>query len=138
MNIHYHFEDVERSFETAPLSAWLKKCGEKLELQQPDLTYIFCSDSYILQINRESLDHDYYTDIITFDNRLQPTDEIFADFFISIDTVKSNAAELNLDFQEELKRVMIHGVLHLCGFNDKTEADQAAMREKENEMLALF
>ena len=86
-----------------------KKCG--------DISYIFCSDEKILEINREYLDHDYYTDIITFD--YTEKNRISGDIFISIDTVKSNADEFEVSYEEELHRIIIHGILHLCGINDK-------------------
>ncbi len=100
-----------------------------------DVTVIFCSDEYLLEMNREHLDHDYYTDIITFDY----TDGVVisGDLFISVDRVTDNANELKIEFQDELHRVCIHGLLHLCGYKDKSEKDELLMRSKEDEMLDL-
>lgn len=137
IEIHFHQEDISFSFSKSSHEAWLKKCLSKLKVDTADLTYIFCSDSYLLNVNRESLNHDYYTDIITFDNSLESSDDLFTDMFISIDRVKDNALSYKHSFEDELKRVMIHGVLHLCGFNDKTEVEKAIMRSKENELIKL-
>ena len=98
---------------------------------------IICSDPYLLNINRTYLDHDYYTDIITFDNS-EKQGYIDADLFISIDTVKSNAKLFGTSTLQELRRVIIHGVLHLIGFDDKTESQKNEMRLKEDEYLAYF
>jgi rRNA maturation RNase YbeY len=138
MEIHYHLEEVELNLDQAKTNKWLELCLENLQEHEADLTYVFCNNSYILQLNRDSLGHDYHTDIITFDNKLKEGTPLFADMFISIETVQDNARLLGVEFWEELKRVMIHGVLHLCGFNDKTASEQKAMREKENEMLSLY
>lgn len=137
MQLHFHQEDIEFSFDKESHASWLARCFDQLNIEDPDITYIFCSDEYLLDINRNSLDHDYYTDIITFDNRLKETDPLFADLFISIDRIKANAEELNTSFESELKRVMIHGVLHLWGFNDKTESEKILMREKEDQLITL-
>ncbi len=95
-----------------------------------DINFIYCSDEYLLELNKSSLNHDYYTDIITFD--YCEGKEVSGDLFISIDRVRENANEMNLTFEDELHRVMIHGVLHLCGYKDKTKKDAETMREKEN------
>ena len=100
------------------------------------LNYIYTSDEYLLKINKEYLNHDTFTDIVTFDQSTQK-DHIEADIFISIDRIKDNANNLNIPVQEELHRVMIHGVLHLIGFRDKTETEKKEMRKKENHYLAL-
>ena len=97
------------------------------------LNYIFCSDKDLLKMNIEYLQHDYFTDIITFD--LSENEAISGEVYISIDRVKENAEELNLTFLEELHRVIFHGALHLCGYRDKTRKDQLLMRKKENEYL---
>jgi rRNA maturation RNase YbeY len=105
-----------------------RKCGT--------LTYIFCSDTYLLAMNKEHLNHDYFTDIITF-NYVQ--DEVVnGDIFISIDRVKDNSKKFQCSFAEELRRVMAHGVLHLIGFNDKSKLDQEQMRNEENRCLNLY
>ena len=105
-----------------------KKIGE--------IHYIFCDDEKILEINRQFLQHDYYTDIITFD--YCEGDTLSGDIFISVDTVTANAKEYSVSFDEELKRVMIHGILHLCGQNDKTADEQQEMRIKENNALRMI
>ncbi len=110
-----------------------KKEGKKLET----LNYVFCTDDYLLQINREYLKHDYYTDIITFDLSESKT-TLIGDIYISIDRVKENAKALNTTLQNETNRVMFHGVLHLCGYKDKTKSETIIMREKEEEYLALY
>jgi probable rRNA maturation factor len=115
---------------------WILKIIEKEDKELIQLTYIFCSDAYLLQINKEYLNHDTYTDIITFPYLSPP--HIEGDIFISIDRIKENAQEFNTTFDEELRRVMIHGVLHLCGYPDKTEEEAALMRVKEAEALTLW
>jgi len=100
-----------------------------------EINYIFCSNEYLLQINREYLNHDYYTDIITFDNT-EKGEPVQSDIFISVECVAENAQEYNISFQDELHRVMIHGILHLCGYKDKTLQQQKTMRQKEDEYLA--
>jgi rRNA maturation RNase YbeY len=101
-----------------------------------DVNYIFCSDAYLLEINRRYLSHDYYTDVITFDY----TDGklVSGDIFISIDTVSFNASDLDIDFDKELLRVMFHGVLHLLGYKDKSDEDIAKMRSAEDRCLSFF
>ena len=100
-----------------------------------DVVLIFCSDEYLLEINKKPLNHNYYTDIITFDYCVENI--VSGDLYISIDRVKENAKTFNDSFINELTRVVIHGVLHLCGYNDKTEADQKNMRNLENKYLAM-
>lgn len=102
------------------------------------LHYVFCDDQEILEINRQYLEHDYYTDIITFDLREKPSEPMIADIFISVDTVRSNAALLNVPILKELHRVIFHGALHLCGYNDKTETEEELMRKKEDEYLFKY
>ena len=100
-----------------------------------DIVLIFCSDEYLLEINKKHLNHDYYTDIITFDYCVDKI--VSGDLYISIDRVKDNAKAFNETFMNELNRVVIHGVLHLCGYNDKTDSDQKIMRNLENKYLAI-
>jgi probable rRNA maturation factor len=103
-----------------------------------DLNYIFASDAYVLQVNRDYLQHDYYTDIITFDNREYEGDPIEGDIYISTERVADNAVILGVSKEQEMRRVLAHGLLHLCGYTDKTEAEAATMRAKEDEWLAAF
>ncbi|MDR0872969.1 MAG: rRNA maturation RNase YbeY [Prevotellaceae bacterium] len=112
---------------------WIKKIAEQYHKKVGEVAYIFCSDEKILNINRQYLQHDYYTDIITFD--YSAGNAIAGDIFISVDTVKSNAEQYNQIFEKELHRVIIHGILHLCGQGDKSPEEHAEMTRKEN--LAL-
>lgn len=114
---------------------WIKRMIAHHHKKQGDITYIFCSDAEILRINNTYLNHDYYTDIITFD--YSEGDKISGDLFISLQTVKTNSEKFKTDYIEELQRVMIHGILHLCGFEDKTSAGKKIMRAKEDEALEL-
>ena len=101
-----------------------------------DINFIFCDDEYLHDINVKYLSHDTYTDIISFDNSIGNT--LHGDIFISTDRVEENSSSFNVDFMEELKRVVIHGVLHFCGYKDKSERDQELMRRKEEEKMKLF
>ena len=131
------FEDVDAvSFEHSSILDWYSKVANQEEKVLGDLTIIFCSDDYLLEVNREHLDHDYYTDIITFDYSDYST--VSGDLFISVDRVKENASDFNVSFEHELHRVIIHGFLHLCGYFDKTNEDQILMRSKENQALSLM
>ncbi|MCF8448607.1 MAG: rRNA maturation RNase YbeY [Taibaiella sp.] len=104
--------------------------------KKADLTYIFCDDTYLLQMNRQYLEHDTFTDIITFD--LSEHNTLIGELYISIERVKDNAAKYHTTQNDELHRVIFHGALHLCGFKDKKEADKAVMRQKENECLDAY
>ena len=101
-----------------------------------DVVLIFCSDEYLLEINKKHLNHNYYTDIITFDYCVENI--VSGDLYISIDRVKENAKTFNDSFINELSRVVIHGVLHLCGYNDKTESEKKIMTQKENQYINLL
>lgn len=101
------------------------------------INYVFCSDEYLLEINRSFLQHDYYTDIITF-GLSAPGQPVEAEIYISVDRVKDNARTLGVSFNEEMLRVIIHGALHLCGYRDKKKADIALMRKKEDQYLGAF
>lgn len=113
---------------------WLKQQAEREGYAVGDLNYIFCSDDYVLQVNRDYLQHDYYTDIITFDQS-EEEGKIEGDIFISVDRVTDNAGQLGVLPEQEMRRVLAHGLLHLCGFGDKTEEEVAQMRAKEEEWL---
>lgn len=101
-----------------------------------EINYVFCDDNYLHKINVEYLDHDTLTDIITFDNSIGTM--IYSDIVISVERVADNAKDFNVSFEEELKRVIIHGVLHLCGYKDKSESEALLMRQKENEKIQMF
>lgn len=117
-------------------SSWIKLVAERHGKRVGDVAYIFCDDARILEVNRQYLKHDYYTDIITFD--YTEGDVISGDIFISLDTVRSNAEKFHTDPAQELRRVIIHGILHLCGINDKGPGERAIMEQHENEALRLF
>lgn len=118
------------------LKAWLVKIIDQAQYSLEELNYIFCSDSYLLKMNQEYLNHDTYTDIITFDNS-EEEQTIEGDIFISIERIKDNAAKLMIPEQDELHRVMAHGVLHLLGYDDSTPEEKALMRKKEEACLSL-
>ncbi|WP_420384707.1 rRNA maturation RNase YbeY [Roseivirga sp.] len=139
MSVHFFSEDIEFKLEhKSNIRKWISLIIENQNHELEEINYIFCSDEYLLDINRNYLQHDYYTDIITFDNRDQADDPISSDIFISIDRVKDNAQSLNNSFDQELYRVMIHGVLHLLGQGDKTEQQQMEMRKREEASLSLL
>ncbi len=132
--ITYHTEDIDfQLLKKTPLSNWIKKTVEIEGKSLGAVTYIFCSDLYLHKMNVEHLDHDTLTDIITFPYNNDP---IEGDIFISIDRVKDNAQDFKTTFDNELHRVMIHGILHLCGYKDKTAEEAKRMRQKEDECLA--
>lgn len=116
---------------------WLKQQAEAEGFRVGDLNYIFCSDEHVLQVNRDYLQHDYYTDIITFDQS-EEEDLIEGDIFISVDRVTDNAQQLNVEPINEMRRVLAHGLLHLCGYGDKSPEEELAMRAKEDEWLAAW
>lgn len=136
--INFFSEDVDYTLaDEEKIINWLLDTIEKEQSDLDTINYIFCSDEYLLDINRTYLDHDYYTDIITFQH--QSEDEpILSDIYISIDRVKENAKDLNLTFDLEMQRVIIHGLLHLLGYSDKSKTDQALMRAKEDSYLSLL
>lgn len=115
---------------------WLIKVAQNENKEIEALTYVFCSDEYLIEINRKYLNHDYYTDIITFPYK--EGDVIESDIFISLDTVSSNAEKYNQPFEVELRRVIVHGLLHLMGYDDETDEDVVLMRKKEEDCLSLF
>lgn len=114
---------------------WLRLVAESEIRRLGDVNIIFCSDNYILDINQQYLGHDYFTDIITFD--YCEGDKLSGDLFISVDSVRENAIEFEQTFERELDRVMVHGILHLIGYDDHTKAQQKAMRAKEDYYLSL-
>jgi rRNA maturation RNase YbeY len=116
-------------------SAWIKKVAATYGKKCGEIAYIFCDDEKILEVNKEYLQHDYYTDIITFD--YSEADSISGDLFISLDTVRSNSEQLGVGYEQELHRVIIHGILHLCGINDKGEGEREIMEAAENKALSM-
>lgn len=125
------------------VSAWIKAVAQSYGKSVGDIAYIFCNDEKILEVNRQYLQHDYYTDIITFDYcddlaEMDISDTISGDMFISLDTVRTNAAGLGVDYLQELHRVIIHGILHLLGINDKGPGEREIMEAAENKALAIL
>ncbi len=136
--ISFFNEDINFKFQGKNnFKSWLKKVSEKEGFKINNLNYIFCSDEYLHKINLEYLDHDTFTDIITFDNSEDET-TIEGDIFISIERVRENSETLKTVFDEELKRVIVHGLLHLCGYDDHSPEDKAEMRRLESEYIEIF
>lgn len=134
--VSYHFEDVDFIFkDKAKNNKWLRLVAESEIRILGDINIIFCSDNYILDINQKFLSHDYFTDIITFD--YCEGERLNGDLFISVDSVRENALEYREEFDRELARVMVHGILHLIGYDDHTAKDQKIMRSKEDYYLSL-
>jgi len=135
--IEFLTEDIEfPSINTALLENWIKRIIKEHDYNLGSMTIIFCSEQYILKINREFLSHDYYTDIITFDyceNR-----NISGDLLITLETVRSNSENFNTDFFDELNRVIIHGILHLIGFDDSTPELKVNIRKEEDKALEIL
>ncbi len=134
--VTYHLQDTDFQFKHKMLNnRWLKTVAESEIKRIGDISIIFCSDPYILEINLKYLQHDYFTDIITFDyceaNRLS------GDLFISVDSVRENALFYGTEFEDELNRVIVHGLLHLIGYDDHSEQEKKTIREKENYYLAM-
>ncbi len=116
-------------------TAWIKRVALEHGRRVGEIGYLFCDDEKILEVNREFLQHDYYTDIITFD--YDEDDKLNGDIVISLDTVRTNAELFNKPYEEELHRVIIHGILHLCGINDKGPGEREVMEAEENKALAM-
>lgn len=136
MAVYYYAEEVKfPDIKKRETTAWIKKVAEKYGKKIGDVSYIFCSDERILEVNREYLQHDYYTDIITFD--YTEKNRIAGDLFISLETVKTNSERFGTEYDEELHRTIIHGILHLCGINDKGPGERQIMEQNENEALAM-
>lgn len=129
-NIYLHSECDFEAGSVSNLEPWIKTVITKENKTLGEINYIFCTDEYLLEKNQTFLNHNTYTDIITFD--YSEENQISGDIFISIERVKENARKFAVEFETELKRVMIHGVLHLIGYKDKSEDEQKLMREKEN------
>ena len=137
MAITYEAADISfPKIKRRETTRWIKQVIEHFNKKPGDITYIFCSDEEILRINKLYLNHDYYTDIITFD--YSEKGRVSGDLFISLETVKTNSEKFKTKYEEELHRVMIHGILHLCGYEDKTPVKKKIMRAKEDETLKLF
>ncbi len=137
MSIQFFTHEIKFQLKNkTKLKLWIAGAFKQYKKNLNSITYVFCSDEYLLEINQGFLQHDFYTDIITFDYSTK--NEIESEIYISIDRVKENANTLKITFEEELNRVMIHGILHLCGCKDKTKKDKADMRLAEDKQLKLL
>lgn len=134
--ISFNYEtDFELSDETA-ISNWLSQVILSESKKEGDINYVFCDDEYLHKINVEYLDHDTLTDIISFDYSVG--NELHGDIFVSVERVADNAKDFEVSFDDELKRVLVHGILHYAGYKDKSEEDELKMRHKEEEKIAMF
>lgn len=137
-SVEIHFAEINRfNISAISIAKWFDSVCKQEGCKLAQISIILCSDDYLLSMNQEHLDHDYYTDIITFDLSDAP-EEIEGELYISTDRVKENADDLSLPFEIELHRVLIHGILHLIGYSDKSSADQKIMRGKEDAYLSLL
>ena len=136
MSVSFHRENVSLNADEKLIIKWLTNSVNSLNYSIGELSFVFCSDDYLRKLNIKHLNQDYFTDVITFDYSKEMS--LIGDVFISTERVKENAKLFNVSFNEELFRVIIHGVLHLCGFKDKTKEEKAEMRSKENDFLSLI
>ena len=136
MSVSFHRENVSLNADEKLIIKWLTNSVNSLGYSIGELSFVFCSDDYLRKLNIKHLNQDYFTDVITFDYSKEMS--LIGDVFISTERVKENAKLFNVSFNEELFRVIIHGVLHLCGFRDKTKEEKAEMRSKENDFLSLI
>ncbi|WP_025744053.1 rRNA maturation RNase YbeY [Aquimarina pacifica] len=134
--INFYYESGVEAIEEDAIVQWIEVVLVSENKSLGELSFILCDDTYLLGINQKFLNHDTYTDIISFDNTIGNC--IGGDIFISEERVRENAATYKVEFEEELRRVLIHGVLHFCGYKDKTDEEKEEMRSKENEKLELF
>lgn len=134
--ISFNYETDFELSDGAAISEWLSNVILSESKKEGEINYIFCDDEYLHKINVEYLDHDTLTDIISFDYSIG--NELHGDIFVSVERVADNAKDFNVSFDEELKRVLVHGILHYAGYKDKSEDDELKMRQKEEEKMALF
>jgi rRNA maturation RNase YbeY len=134
--ISFNYENDFKLQNEEQISIWISKVISSENKKEGDINYIFCNDQYLLNLNEQYLNHDTLTDVISFDYSIG--NEIHGDIFISTERVNENAIDFNVTFEEELKRVLVHGVLHYCGFKDKSDADEEIMRKKEDEKIKMF
>ncbi|RLD25206.1 MAG: rRNA maturation RNase YbeY [Bacteroidetes bacterium] len=137
MAVYFFTEDISFTLDKEDqTAAWVEQILKQEGYKAENISYVFCSDNHLLELNQQYLNHDTLTDIITFDHS-EEKENLEADIFISIDRVKENAATLEKEFTDELHRVIIHGLLHLIGLKDKTKAEKQEMRKKEDACLSL-
>jgi len=134
--ISFNYETDFELHNEPDFSKWLSAVILSENKKEGEINYIFCDDDYLLEINQQYLDHDTLTDIISFDYSVG--NEINGDIFVSVERVKENATDFNVTFHEEIQRVLVHGILHYCGYKDKTESDELVMRTKEEEKMKMF
>ncbi len=134
--INFFYESGNKKIEEDKLIAWIEDVIESESKKIGEINYILCDDEYLLKINQDFLNHDTYTDIISFDNSLG--NMLNGDIYVSVERVKDNADKFKVSIEEEMRRVLIHGVLHYCGYKDKSDEEAALMREKEDEKLTMF
>jgi probable rRNA maturation factor len=134
--ISFNYEVDFQLHSEAQVNKWLSEVIKSESFKEGEINYVFCDDEYLLKLNVEFLKHDTLTDILSFDYSLGK--ELHGDIFISIERVKENAEDFNVGFETELKRVMVHGILHYCGYKDTSEEEERVMREKENHYINLF
>lgn len=130
------FTETEFTINEDEINSWLLSVIASEDKNLGEINYIFCDDAYLLSINQQYLDHDTYTDIISFDT--SEGNVLSGDIFISVERIKENAQQFNVSVDDELKRVLAHGILHFCGYKDKTDDEAKLMREKEDEKLKMF
>jgi probable rRNA maturation factor len=138
MAIRFHFQKETVLRSRRPLKQFISDQVSLLRFDTGDIDFVFCSDEDLLRINREFLAHDYYTDIISFDYSDNKNKVLHGEIYISVDRVTENASSMKVYFQEELHRVIFHGVLHFCGFRDKSKLDRRKMREMEDKWLKRY
>ena len=134
--ISFNYENEFQLYNEEQISSWVSAVILSENKKEGDINYIFCDDDYLLNINNQYLNHDTLTDIISFDYSVG--NELHGDIFISTERVSDNAKDFDIPFEEELKRVLVHGVLHYCGYKDKSEIDEQLMRNKEDEKIKMF
>ena len=134
--ISFNYETDFELHNEPDFSKWLSAVILSENKKEGEINYIFCDDDYLLEINQQYLDHDTLTDIISFDYSVG--NELNGDIFVSVERVKENASDFNFTFHEEIQRVLVHGILHYCGYKDKTESDELVMRSKEDEKMKMF
>jgi rRNA maturation RNase YbeY len=134
--ISFNYETDFELHHESDFSKWISEVILSENKKEGEINYIFCDDDYLLGINQQYLDHDTLTDIISFDYCVG--NEINGDIFVSVERVKENATDYKVTFHEEIQRVLVHGVLHYCGYKDKTESDELVMRAKEEEKMKMF
>ena len=138
MPVHFYFEQRTALTRRIPLKQFIESIFKSESKKLASLSYIFCSDKYLLKLNKQHLAHDYYTDIISFDLSETNKSPTIGEIYISIDRVRENAQNLAIPISQELHRVIFHGALHLCGFKDKTKVQITEMRNKENYYLKKY